>query len=168
MVLSSLATEHIALALGSNLGDRLGALRAAVEGLASYLNIDIVSPVYETQAAYVTDQPAFYNAALTGKTKLAPLTLLRSVKELETEIGRQPTFHYGPRVIDIDIIFYGTQVIKTPELIVPHPRLQEREFVLRPLADIAPTWVHPPTGKTVEELLQSLPESTAVKIQDSL
>ncbi|MDX2028255.1 MAG: 2-amino-4-hydroxy-6-hydroxymethyldihydropteridine diphosphokinase [Alphaproteobacteria bacterium] len=154
--------EKIALALGSNQGDCLAALRAAVERLAAYMQVTAVSPVYETAAAYIANQPSFLNAALVGETRLAPLALLWNLKKLETELGRLPTFHYGPRLIDIDILFYGDQVVATPELTVPHPRMAEREFVLCPLADIAPDWVHPQTGMTVSEMLERV-ASTAPK-----
>ena len=168
MAPSSSQTQPIALALGSNMGDRLAALGAAIDGLSLYIKTQSISPLYETPAAYITDLPLYLNATLIGETRLSALTLLWSIKELEAELGRRPTYHYGPRLIDIDILFYGDQIIKTPELIVPHARLQEREFVLRPLADIAPDWKHPVTGKSVEEMLKALPESTAVKMRDTL
>lgn len=152
--------EKIALALGSNQGDRMTALRAAVKALAPYVEIDKTSPVYETAALYVEDQPLFLNAALTGTTKLAPLALLWNIKRIETELGRTPTFRFGPRIIDIDIIFYGDQVIDTPELIIPHKHVAEREFVLRPLTDIAPDWKHPQTGKTVAEMFAAVPDTS--------
>lgn len=161
-------SEMVALALGSNLGDRLAALREALEALAPFVTVEKKSAVYETPPAYVTDQPAFLNAVIVGSTDLAPLTLLRTVKQIEMELGRTPTFHYGPRRIDIDIIFYGSELIKTVELIVPHPRLTEREFVLRPLADVAGDWVHPEKGQSVKALLATLPDSTAQRIEDSL
>lgn len=150
----------IALALGSNLGDRLGALRKAVELLRSIVDITTVSPVYETAPAYVTDQPVFLNAAVAGTTKLEPLALLWSVKDLEHEIGRTPTFRYGPRVIDIDIVFYGDLILKSPELTLPHAHLEERTFVLEPLKDVVPDWKHPVLGKTPAEILATLPEGS--------
>ena len=149
--------QPVALALGSNIGDRLAMLRAAVSGLAAFFTTTHTSCVYETNAAYVTDQPAFLNAALLGHTKLAPDALLAAVKNLESELGRLPSFRYGPRAIDIDILFYGDAVIDTPPLVLPHPRMAEREFVLRPLADIAPEWKHPVTGVTVSDMLKKLP-----------
>ena len=115
-----------------------------------------MSPVYETAAAYVTDQPAFLNAALRGQTKLAAEDLLKEIKNLESRIGRRPTFRYGPRVIDIDILFYDDLVMQTPDLILPHPRMAERGFVLRPLADIAPDWRHPQSGQDTLSMLAKI------------
>jgi 2-amino-4-hydroxy-6-hydroxymethyldihydropteridine diphosphokinase len=149
----------VALALGSNVGDCLDSLRRAVKALAPYVNVTSISPVYETAPVYVTNQPVFLNATVVGTTKLEPLALLWTVKDIESEIGRTPTYRYGPRVIDIDIIFYGDRIIETPELTIPHKRVDEREFVLRPLCDIAPEWKHPVSGKTVAEMRALLPAS---------
>ena len=157
--MSDPVTTKIALALGSNVGDRLSYLKAAVKALEPYVDVTAKSRIYETAPAYVSDQPAFLNAVVMGTTKLEPLALLWLLKDIESEIGRQPTFRYGPRVIDIDIIFYGDTVMETPELTIPHPRLAERDFVLRPLCDIAATWKHPQSGKTVEEMLALLPDN---------
>jgi len=154
-------TVQIVLALGSNLGDRWAALRGAVASFSSIMHVEACSKVYETSAAYVTDQPAFLNMAVLASTGLEPLPLLWALKKLETELGRLPTFRYGPRLLDIDILFYGDTVIVAPELTLPHPRMIEREFVLRPLADIAPFWVHPVTGATISDMLHKLPEQTA-------
>jgi 2-amino-4-hydroxy-6-hydroxymethyldihydropteridine diphosphokinase len=151
--------QKIALALGSNEGDRLAALRAAVKALAQYVDVTATSSVYETVPLYNDDQPHFLNAALIGTTKLTPLTLLWNIKRIETELGRTPTYRYGPRAIDIDIVFYGDQIIATPELTVPHPHVAAREFVLRPLADIASDWKHPQNGLTVKEMLGQLPDT---------
>jgi 2-amino-4-hydroxy-6-hydroxymethyldihydropteridine diphosphokinase len=155
--LTDLPPFPVALALGSNLGDRLGTLRKTVQALAPIVKIDRVSDIYETAPAYVTDQPVFLNAALVGTTQLEPLPLLWAVKNLESEIGRTPTYRFGPRVIDIDIIFYSDLVLKTPELTLPHARAHERDFVLRPLSEIAPAWKHPVLGKTAAEMLALLP-----------
>ncbi len=151
-------THQVAIALGANLGDRLASLRMAVEKLSLHVDITTRSCLYETAAAYVADQPIFLNAVIIGTTKLEPLPLLWMMKDLESEIGRAPTFRYGPRVIDLDILFYGDLVMETPELIIPHPRIQERDFVLRPLCDIAPEWRHPLFGTSAAEMLTALPE----------
>ncbi len=154
--MDSAVSHTIGLALGANLGDRLAALRAARHALEPYVALDKVSPIYETQPAYVSDQPAFLNAVLMGSTALEPLPLLYTVKEIERALGRQPTYRYGPRAIDIDILFYDATRTHTAELTLPHPRLAERAFVLRPLADIAPDWVHPTTGSTARAMLDAL------------
>ncbi len=154
--------ETIALALGSNMGDRMAALRAAATALTPFVSVTAASPVYETAAVYIANQPAFLNAALTGTTELEPLALLTALKKLETELGRRPGLRYGPRLLDIDIIFYGDHILATPELALPHPRVAEREFVLWPLADVAPEWKHPETGRTVAEMLSLVPTSHPV------
>ena len=152
-------TAAVALGLGSNMGDRLALLRLALKELTPYVHITAASPVYETEAVYVTDQNPFLNAALLGETKLPPLVLLRALKQLEAELGRLPSYRYGPRLLDIDILFYDDQVLATPELTLPHGRMAEREFVLRPLAEIAPDWKHPLTGVTIAEMLRLVPNS---------
>jgi 2-amino-4-hydroxy-6-hydroxymethyldihydropteridine diphosphokinase len=158
----------VALGLGSNIGDRLAALRAAVEAMKPFIEIEKLSPVYETAAAYVTDQPAFFNAVIVGRTALKPLPLLWQLKRIETEIGRLPTFRYGPRLLDIDILFYGDIVVSEAELLLPHPRMAERDFVLRPLADTAPEWHHPQTGQTAKVMLDALPNIVMKNLGDLL
>ncbi len=157
-------TIPVALALGSNLGDRLDSLRQAIKALAPYVEITALSPVYETAPLYVTDQPPFLNAVVIGMTKLEPLALLWTAKDIESEIGRTPTYRYGPRVIDIDIILYGDRIVDTPELSIPHRRVAERDFVLHPLSDIAPEWRHPKNGQTVAEMCALLPSNTVMSL----
>ncbi len=156
----------VALALGANQGDRIAALCAALVGLRSCVTVTALSPVYETPAAYVEDQPPFLNAALVGTTSLPPDELLRRMKQVECDVGRRPTFRYGPRVVDIDILFYGNLILNDPALTLPHPMMGEREFVLRPLADIVPDWRHPLLGKTTATLLKELPQHDAVLYRD--
>jgi 2-amino-4-hydroxy-6-hydroxymethyldihydropteridine diphosphokinase len=147
---------EIYLALGSNLGDRMSNLTSAVQHLSAKLTIKKLSSVYETEPVYVKEQPLYLNAALSAVTELEPSALFRFVKSIETDLGRQPSFRNAPRLIDIDILFYGDRIIETPELTVPHPGIAERAFVLVPLAEIAPKMVHPVTHEKVSELLAAV------------
>lgn len=160
--------DIIALALGSNLGDRLQALRAAITAIAPFFTVQKKSAIYETPAAYVADQPSFLNAALTGISALPPPELLQALKRIERELGRHESFRNGPRLIDIDIVFYGARRIATPELTLPHPRMMEREFVLRPLADIAGDWRYPETSRTIQTMLAALPTAEARRLTEPL
>lgn len=143
----------IFLALGSNLGDRQANLQAAVTSLAPGVSLIRQSSVYQTEPWGYTDQPLFLNQVIEARTELPPQDLLAYLKHLEHTLGREATFRYGPRVVDLDILLYGDQVVSLPGLNIPHPRLAERAFVLVPLAELAPDLVHPVEGVTVKELL---------------
>jgi len=151
------------LGLGTNLGSREETLSAARQLLSTKLRLLRVSSVYETEPWGFREQPAFLNQVLQAETDLSPLRLLRFLKRIEKQLGRTKTFRYGPRLIDIDILFYDQSVINTRKLQVPHPRLPERAFVLVPLAEIAPKWVHPFLGQSVQELLQACPDKESVR-----
>ena len=145
--------EHIVyLALGSNLGDRLANLRQAIASLTPQMDVKSKSAVYETPPWGYEDQPKFLNQVIKAKTYLEPEPLLKHLKRLEVALGRKESFPNGPRLIDLDILFYDDQVLNTPSLVIPHPRLQERGFVLLPLMDIDPELIHPVSQKSVREM----------------
>jgi 2-amino-4-hydroxy-6-hydroxymethyldihydropteridine diphosphokinase len=141
----------IYLALGANLGDRRANLAAAVARLREQVTVDALSSLYETEPAYVSDQPRFLNAVLRGRTALDPMALLAFVKGIERALGRVAGPRFGPRVVDIDLLLYGDETIDTPDLTIPHPRMAERPFVLVPLAEIAPDLVPPGWDKSIGE-----------------
>lgn len=150
------------LALGSNLGDRLANLRAAVAALEERgIAVTARSTVWETPPV-PTDQPPFLNAAVAVETSLEPAALLRELKAIEHALGRRPGPRWGPRPIDLDILFFGDERIDTPVLTVPHPRLAERPFVLAPLSDIARGPL-PVLGRTALELLDGVGLQGAVR-----
>ena len=148
----------IYLSLGSNVGDREEYLREAIEALASRgVRVARVSPVYETEPVDYREQGWFLNLVVEGETALAAEELLAQIAEIEEALGRVREVPKGPRTIDIDILFYGEEAIRTPSLELPHPRIAERRFVLAPLADLAPELRHPVTGRTVREMLEEAP-----------
>jgi len=154
--------KHIVyLGLGTNQSDRGANLQAAREIFTPSTSIPMpsvhllqASPIYETEPWGYLDQPAFLNQALKVETALPPPDLLAYLKNLEVQLGRQPNFRYGPRLIDIDILLYDDLVLSLPGLEAPHPRLAERAFVLAPLVDLAPDLRHPVTGQTMRQLLE--------------
>lgn len=147
------------LGLGTNLGDRRANLRTAVAALGRLGMVAAQSGVWETAPLYVTDQPAFLNMAVRLETTLAPLALLEALKALEAELGRVEGVRFGPRLIDLDILLHGAEVVDTPALVVPHPRLPERRFALAPLAELAGAMVHPLTGLSIVAMLERLPDA---------
>jgi 2-amino-4-hydroxy-6-hydroxymethyldihydropteridine diphosphokinase len=149
--------KHIVfIGLGSNMGDRQANLRAALHALHPAVQVLAQSPVYETAPWGYTDQPDFLNQVVKAETELTPHALLDSLKSIETALGRTPTFRYGPRPIDLDILLYDDLVLDTTNLTLPHPRLTQRAFVLVPLADLAPDLRPPRSRKTIRQMLAAL------------
>ena len=145
------------LALGSNLGDRKANLEKALQLLGERLSLERVSSLYETEPVGFEEQSLFLNAVCRVKTEVGPFQLLSLLKGVEVALGRAPSSPDAPRLIDVDILFYGNLVIETDRLVIPHPRLEERAFVLIPLAEIAPDLVHPVSGESIADL--------AIKVQ---
>ena len=148
--------QRVYLGLGSNVGDRYGHLIEAFDRLQACVTIDAISSIYETEPWGYTDQPRFLNAVCGGETDAAPRELLNAVKTVETEMGREPTFRYGPRAIDIDILLNDEAVVEQEDFRIPHAHLHERDFVLAPLNEIAPAAVHPRLGKPISALSAAL------------
>jgi len=140
------------LGLGSNLEDRLANLKALEEALPPKVRVKRVSHIYETPPWGYLDQPTYLNQVLETETDLAPLDLLQFLKKLEHDLGRTPNYRYGPRLIDVDILFYDNLIMERQSLIIPHPHLAERAFVLVPMLDLAPDYIHPVLGETIETL----------------
>ncbi len=157
------APVDVILGLGSNLGDPPAQLRRAISELAPVVEILAVSDLYMTEPVGVRRQPEFGNIVLTGRTLLPVLELLERTQSIESRLGRTTGERYGPRLIDIDLLGYGELVISSERLVVPHPWLHRRTFVLVPLATIAPEWRHPVFGATAEQMLLDLRMKTDVR-----
>lgn len=157
---------EIFIALGSNVGDREGNLLQAVAaiGTLSATRITALSPFYDSEPVGNTSQNNFLNAAMKLSSTLSPYDLLHGLQAIETKLfSRTREIHWGPRRMDLDILFYGQEIIHDPpDLLIPHPRLHERRFVLEPLADIAPDFVHPLFGRSIGELLRELPRGSCL------
>ncbi len=148
-----MAEKTVYLSLGSNIGDREKNLRTAIASLEdANVRVTRVSSFYETEPVDLREQPWFLNCVVEGTTKIAPLELLHALREIERRMGCQKLVPKGPRLIDMDILLYGEEIINAPELQVPHPRMLLRKFVLVPLAEIAPELTSPAWTKTVSEL----------------
>jgi 2-amino-4-hydroxy-6-hydroxymethyldihydropteridine diphosphokinase len=149
-------TTSAYFSIGTNLGDRFANLQRALSLLQEEMAITAVSPIYVTEPWGDTDQPQFFNISVAAVTDLSPHAILETIKSAEKTMGRVPTRHWGPRLIDIDLVLYGHEVVDEPDLKVPHPHMAERAFVLAPLADIIPTYIHPVTGQTIQAMLDQV------------
>lgn len=149
------------LGLGSNLGDCPDQLRKAVVELQSITNVVACSSVLRNKPMYVTSQPDFYNQVVKIETQIAPLELLIKVKEIETKLGRVPTYRYGPRIIDIDILYYDQLIFQHHALEIPHPLNNEREFILSLMVELEPQLVCPKTNIMIVDHLRLLRQRLA-------
>ena len=152
------ARHEVYIALGSNIGDSRALIEEAVKKLDSYRDIKVekVSELIETEPYGVTDQPKFLNGALKATTLKTPYELLDTLHEIEKEAGRERKLHWGPRTLDLDILFYDDLITEDEDLVIPHADMTNRDFVLKPLAEIAPYKVHPLYRKRIKDLLAEL------------
>lgn len=156
---------EVVCSLGSNLGDREKQINAAISALENYAISDVQSaPIYETEPVGLTDQPAFLNTAIIFKSGLPALELLQVALEIEQKMARQRRIKWGPRTIDIDIIFYGNEKIAHDRLLVPHPRFEKRKFVLVPVSDLIPEFIPPGFTRSISQILQDCPDDSNVQI----
>lgn len=161
--------HRAAIALGSNLGDSYEILEAALKTLAHWpgLCLEAISNYYETEAVG-PPQPDYLNVCALLRTKHSPQTLLTLLLEVEKQFGRVRRERWGPRLLDLDLLLYDDQIIDEPNLQVPHPRMHERAFVLVPLSDIAPDWIHPTSGQTIATLRHAVDCSGVRHVRSSV
>jgi 2-amino-4-hydroxy-6-hydroxymethyldihydropteridine diphosphokinase len=152
------------LALGSNIGNREANLRESIRLISeSGVQISKLSSIYETEPLDYLDQPWFFNAVLEAQTNLPVQELLAALRQIESRMGSKKPFPKGPRLIDLDILLYGNDIVDMPDLQIPHPRMLQRNFVLAPLAEIAPTFCHPSWPASAAELLARSPDKSIIR-----
>jgi len=156
--------RRVFFGIGSNLGDRQLFLDLATKALSTVFGKAVEkSSIYQTSAWGLTDQPDFYNQVIAYETVKSSTVVFERIMKIERKLGRVRKTKWGPRTIDIDLLFYGDLSIKKPKLIVPHPRIAERRFVLAPLVEIAPKFIHPILNKNLKELLDHCKDDQTVK-----
>ena len=155
--------KDVYLSLGSNLDDRAANLNIAITGLAALGRVEAISSFYETEPVGFAAQPWFLSCVVKLGTEKMPRQLLSGILDLERQMGRRRLEKKGPRIIDIDILLFGNSIIDTKELVVPHPAMHQRRFVLEPLIEIAPEVRHPVFKRTVRELRDALPPGQPVR-----
>lgn len=168
--MSMSANERVFIGLGSNVGDRELFIRRAIRLLKETRGIQIVrcASLYETEPVGMEAQPWFLNTVVEIRTELEPRELFWCLKEIEQRLGRKPRGRWGPREIDLDLLLYGNRVLSEPELEIPHPQVHQRRFMLIPLYEIAPDFLHPIFRRTISELLQRLKDDKEVRLLRSL
>ena len=162
-----MGTVSVFLGLGSNLGHRLDNLERGLEILGELMRLVKCSSIYETEPWGFAEQPLFLNCVVEGETLASPEGVLEILKDAEKRVGRRATFEWGPRVFDADLLFYGRRIVNLPQLTVPHPRMQERAFVLVPMAEIAPDFVHPLMGMSMKAMAERVEGREGVRLHSS-
>lgn len=156
-------SNSVFIGLGTNLGNRERNLKKALEHIKAFIKIEYTSSIYETEPVDYEDQAWFLNMVIKGTTKLSAIHLLEKLQSIEDSMGRVRTIKSGPRIIDLDILFYSDKIINCGDLIVPHPEIQNRSFVLTPLQEIAPEFMHPKLKKKMTHLLNRLKQNKQVR-----
>ena len=152
------------LALGSNVGNKLSNIKKAINHIKKSLKIKKISPIYKTEPVGYKKQDWFLNCVVEAETDKKPLELLAFLKSIERKLKRKRTIRYGPRIIDIDILFYDDKIIKSKNLQIPHPRMHKRLFVLMPFSKINPSFIHPKYKRTIMELKNKLKNKNGVEL----
>ncbi|MGH7885839.1 MAG: 2-amino-4-hydroxy-6-hydroxymethyldihydropteridine diphosphokinase [Thermodesulfobacteriota bacterium] len=150
------------IGIGSNLGMRIENCNNALEYISAFSEVASMSSLYKSEAAGYAEQPNFINAVIKIKTSLSPNNLLNSLKLIEKKMGREKTFRWGPRIIDLDILFYENLIIESSTLTIPHEELQKRRFVLEPLLEIEPDLIHPKYNMSIKDILKNLKDDKKI------